>query len=68
VILGPDPRDWPEAPRYWWLELSGQIQHDGAGCSRAEADRRAELEVRRRWAAGGDEWVGQLPALPGRGR
>lgn len=65
--LGPDPRRWPEAARYWWLELSSNIEYDGAGCPRDVADRRAEAEVRRRWAAGADGWVGQLPLLE-RGR
>lgn len=63
TTLGPDPRRWPEAARYWWLELSAKIEHDGPGVPRAAADRMAAAEVRRRWAAGADGWVGQLPEL-----
>lgn len=67
MTLPPDPRDWkrthplaarlvhwPPAWREWHAELAGRIQFDGKGCSREEADARAEEILRDRFARWGD--------------
>jgi hypothetical protein len=53
VILPFFVAEWRRShPDAWeaFEEKAGQIQHDGAGCSREESERRAEPLIRSTWA------------------
>jgi hypothetical protein len=54
VILGPDPRDWPEAASAFLAEREAQREVQGKW-PRARAEALAIEDVRRWYAGGGDE-------------
>lgn len=50
MTLNANPLGWPLEHWESWVELAARIEYDGEGCTREEAERRAEAMVRRQVA------------------